>query len=106
MWAYKHLGGVCAECGSKNDLQFHHRDPSTKSFDIGKKMLSMSWQNLKVELDKCFLMCKECHKAHHATAKGTHGTLSSYRYCKCSVCKQVKSEYNRAYKQKRRASVV
>ena len=32
------LGGACAECGSAQQLQFHHIDEKNKSFSIGKLM--------------------------------------------------------------------
>ena len=29
------------------------------------------------------------------SASGTHGTLSSFRYCKCALCKEARNGYNK-----------
>lgn len=63
--AYK--GGKCQECGyCKNygALDFHHRDSETKDFDWTKLRLR-SLKSIKTELDKCNLLCKNCHTAFH-----------------------------------------
>lgn len=59
--AYK--GGKCERCGyskSMRALSFHHRDRKTKEFTIAEKMV-WSWERLKKELDKCDLLCANCH---------------------------------------------
>lgn len=59
--AYK--GGSCIECGynkSVKALHFHHRERSDKKFNLCG-MWSASWERLKLELDKCDLMCANCH---------------------------------------------
>ena len=65
--AYK--GGKCQICGYDKcvrSLTFHHTDPSTKSFsltqsDIGKR----PWSDVQAELDKCMLVCANCHGEIH-----------------------------------------
>lgn len=71
--AVNYLGGAC-KCGENHPsaLQFHHRDPSTKSFGITTKELSspkkMPWNSMIIpELDKCELLCSNCHFKHHST---------------------------------------
>jgi 5-methylcytosine-specific restriction endonuclease McrA len=59
--AIEYLGGECYECGSVDNLEFDHIDPSLKRKDI-KSLLSGKWEKLKIELDKCQLLCKDCHK--------------------------------------------
>jgi hypothetical protein len=70
--AINYLGGVC-KCGETHPsaLQFHHRDPSTKLFAITSKELSTPkkrpWDTVIVpELDKCELLCSNCHFKHHS----------------------------------------
>jgi hypothetical protein len=65
--AYK--GGKCQECGYEKDCpsayDFHHRDPSTKSFGIGAKGITRKLEELKKEADKCDLLCCRCHAELH-----------------------------------------
>lgn len=64
--AYK--GGKCEHCGyCKCDkaLEFHHRDPSEKDFGISYKGETRSFDRIKVELDKCILLCANCHREEH-----------------------------------------
>lgn len=63
-----YLGGKCQICGETNIhvLCFHHIDPTTKKFNIlGCKNRRMSFEHLKPELDKCQLLCINCHKELH-----------------------------------------
>ena len=65
--AVEYLGGKCIECGfSKHNaaLTFHHRDGSTKEFTLATMMMC-SWELIKKELDKCDLMCSNCHNIWH-----------------------------------------
>tara|TARA_R110000850_G_scaffold116636_6_gene232574 strand:- start:3 stop:377 length:375 start_codon:yes stop_codon:yes gene_type:complete len=60
-------GGKCEVCGySKCDsaLEFHHRDPSQKSFAISES--KRSFKNLLAESKKCALLCANCHRELHA----------------------------------------
>ena len=100
------LGGKCVMCGSTDDLEVDHTDADSKSFEIAKV-----WNRpalLEPELPKCRLLCRACHRLKttnergQTPAAGTHGTLSSYRYCKCDLCKKAKSEHNRQYKLKKK----
>ena len=61
--AYK--GGKCQLCGYAKypgALDLHHLDPNTKSFGIGDKGYTRSWEKVKNELDKCALVCANCHR--------------------------------------------
>lgn len=85
------LGGKCVLCGSINKLQFDHRNPDEKVFTIGSKW-SYSIEYLKPELDKCQLLCSDCHKQKNKIDNGeaVHGSISMYRYhrCRCDECKK------------------
>jgi hypothetical protein len=64
----KERGGKCELCGFDkhyNCLDFHHKDPSTKSFEIARKS-GYSVDVLRKETDKCALVCKNCHYLIHA----------------------------------------
>lgn len=60
--AIKQLGGKCAQCGSKNKLEFDHIDQQTKEFSIGDS-LGISEKRLQAELVKCQLLCESCHQS-------------------------------------------
>jgi len=66
--AILYKGGSCQHCGYNKCLRalvFHHRDPSEKNFGIGSWRTS-SWKRIKAELDKCDLLCANCHAEVHA----------------------------------------
>jgi hypothetical protein len=59
--AYK--GGRCERCDycrCARALGFHHLDRTQKEFSICRNM-SLSWARIKSELDKCQLLCANCH---------------------------------------------
>lgn len=63
------LGGKCLFCGYKrcNDaLDFHHVDEKNKKFGLSKDGITRSWQKVKVEIQKCILVCANCHREIHA----------------------------------------
>ena len=63
--AYK--GGKCQSCGYNRcnaALDFHHINSMTKSFNISGR--SISFDKLRVELDKCVMVCANCHREIHA----------------------------------------
>lgn len=67
LWAIDYLGGKCTEC--KNTFhpsiyEFHHINPITKDRDPSK-MLQLSLIKLTNELDKCVLLCANCHRLEH-----------------------------------------
>jgi hypothetical protein len=65
--AYK--GGQCLLCHYKRcpaALEFHHPDPSTKDFSISADGSTRSWKRVKQEIEKCVLICANCHREIHA----------------------------------------
>lgn len=67
--AITYKGGACMHCGySKCNaaLEFHHLDPSKKDFSISVQGYTRSWEYIKTELDKCILVCANCHREIHA----------------------------------------
>lgn len=66
--AKQYLGGKCEICDySKCDraLSFHHADPNEKSFGVSYKGFTRSWDKIKSEIEKCFLLCANCHMEVH-----------------------------------------
>ena len=65
--AYK--GGCCQVCGYKRcieALEFHHLDPMQKDFGISHKGYTRSWEKVKEEVEKCILLCANCHREAHS----------------------------------------
>lgn len=61
-------GGCCIVCGfnkSKSALDFHHLDPSKKDPDIVLTK-NMGWDKLITEVNKCVILCSNCHRMVHA----------------------------------------
>ena len=42
-------------------LQFHHVDPSAKSFSLSERGLARSLERARAEVAKCVLLCANCH---------------------------------------------
>lgn len=65
----EYKGGCCEMCGYKKNvsaLDFHHIDPTTKSFNIDARILANSnYEMVKNEVDKCMLLCANCHREVH-----------------------------------------
>jgi len=66
--AIEYKGGKCSICGygkCKDALEFHHLDSSKKDFGVSKSGLTRSWLRIKKEIDKCILVCANCHRELH-----------------------------------------
>ena len=63
--ALEYKGGKCQICGYSKcvgALELHHVNPKEKSFGIGEKGYTRSWEKVRLELDKCVLLCANCHR--------------------------------------------
>lgn len=57
-------GGACAVCGYNKSswaLEFHHRDPSTKSYAVSFLVRDRKERLAFEEIKKCDLVCSNCH---------------------------------------------
>lgn len=61
-----YLGGCCKICKEGNlfKLTFHHINTDDKEFGYNK-FSSYRWSKLKKELDKCNVLCQNCHRKIH-----------------------------------------
>ena len=67
LWAVNYLGNKCSKCGITYPhyvYDFHHKNPKEKEFAISL-ILYYSEESLKKELDKCALLCANCHREEH-----------------------------------------
>ena len=66
--AVDYKGGKCERCGYDKyigALEFHHLDPTQKDFGISSSGHTRSFEKMKVELDKCIMLCANCHREEH-----------------------------------------
>jgi len=72
-------GGCCELCGYDKclgALSFHHIDPSHKRFSISRRSNHSISKALKRELDKCLLVCENCHRELHYSKEEGEGDLT------------------------------
>lgn len=62
---FEYAGTACTKCGYSgclSALTFHHIDPSTKLKDVSQMINGRwSWDKIRAEIDKCILLCFNCH---------------------------------------------
>lgn len=66
----EYKGGNCEFCGYNKcieALEFHHKDPNEKDFNISGSNFKI--ETLKKEVDKCLLLCSNCHREEHVRIK-------------------------------------
>jgi hypothetical protein len=66
IFVYK-LDKCCNFCGYKEHpeiLQFHHIEPDTKAYNI-HEMGTLPWVKVLQEINKCVLLCPNCHTYLH-----------------------------------------
>ena len=62
------LGGCCNRCGYskyQSAMEFHHIDKDAKDFTISDKRRVVLTEQVVMELDKCILVCSNCHSKIH-----------------------------------------
>lgn len=67
---FKYAGEKCAHCGLSEPehpeiYDFHHKDPTLKERQIAE-LLRGSEKKLYEEIDKCVMICSNCHRKEHA----------------------------------------
>ncbi len=65
--AVSYKGGVCARCGQAFPdccFDFHHIDVSAEN-EVPSSVLHKSWDSIITELDKCIMVCSNCHRIIH-----------------------------------------
>jgi hypothetical protein len=64
----EYKGGSCSICGYNKcigALEFHHKDPTKKDYTIANQRFVKFDDRIKKELDKCILVCANCHREIH-----------------------------------------
>ena len=105
IFAIQYLGGVCNICkGTFDKYEFDHINPKSVSFRIAVG-LAFNIDKLKSELDKCQLLCVDCHLVKTMKERGysytEHGVSKYVNHgCRCEYCKVAWREY---FKTKRKS---
>lgn len=62
-WAAERLGGRCVKCGNTDRRVFHfdHIEPRDKRKSISALCVLKNRTQLKEELEKCQILCANCH---------------------------------------------
>ena len=82
----REAGGACVICGYDaclGALQFHHLDPASKKFHLGREGVTRSLERARAEAEKCVLLCARCHtevelgftQLHVTSGSETPGTI-------------------------------
>ena len=64
----EYMGGKCSKCeytGHPAAFDFHHTNPAVKDVTLSG-LRSSTFEKVKIELDKCILLCGNCHRLEHS----------------------------------------
>ena len=70
IWAIQYKDSKCVDCNISYPetpytvFDFHHLEPKHKDMDWSKIRLTSN-EKMKIELDKCVLLCANCHRIRH-----------------------------------------
>jgi predicted HNH restriction endonuclease len=67
--AVKHMGSKCYKCEAILPdccYDFHHKDPTVVN-EVPSTVLHCSWKRILEELEKCIMVCANCHRIIHNT---------------------------------------
>ena len=70
----------CAKCGENRwyVLDYHHINPEDKIKTVAKLMVHSSTDTTLKEIDKCILLCRNCHAEFHYLNQLNQLTLEEY----------------------------
>ena len=65
-------GGRCSRCPIEYNgtnaaiFHLHHRDGTDKKYNIGNQLTNRAWAVILLEVEKCDLVCANCHELLHS----------------------------------------
>jgi hypothetical protein len=67
----------CADCGETDPivLEFDHLDANAKSFNIGNALSYRNWESILREIEKCQVVCANCHRRRTSRRRGAMRTI-------------------------------
>ena len=80
---YAMFDNKCQSCGLEEYevgfFEFHHTNPKEKDREIGSMLNSASFEKVLEEVEKCVMLCPNCHKREHMKESMTLSELRSTR---------------------------
>ncbi len=76
--AVDYFGGVCFDCKLNYPncvFEFHHLDPQQKDMNPSKA-LTLAKEKAWEELNKCVMLCANCHKIRHFGKEAINATIA------------------------------
>lgn len=100
--------GPCVDCGSWDDAEVDHADPTTKAMNPAA-IWSRNAAARDAELAKCVVRCHGCHLTKTSVERAAvlrHGTETMYcAYgCRCEPCKAARAKAKKANRERRKAA--
>jgi len=92
----EYKGGKCSNCGYDKciaALDFHHIDKSTKDFSISSYTYRDDFDSIKTELDKCVILCSNCHREEHFYNEKSFNYEKNIKKTKCIDCGIITKNY-------------
>ena len=94
----EYKGGECEKCNLKLKnshyavFDFHHTNSLDKPLNFNR-IKFQKWEKIKYEIDKCKLLCANCHRMEHAILNGWGNSErivdirndKLVKYCKCGL---------------------
>ena len=80
------LSNPCTSCGESNPivLEFDHIDPKTKRNDLSTMAThGYSIESLEKEIEKCIILCANCHREKTAKQQNWHSNKQTTRGKQC-----------------------
>ena len=60
----------CLDCGEKDPIVLEFDHVRDKAFAIGPKLCTKNWRSILSEIDKCEVVCANCHRRRTARRRG------------------------------------
>lgn len=61
----------CVDCGERDPVVLEFDHLPEKSFAIGQALTRKRWQTILKEIEKCEVVCANCHRRRTARRKGS-----------------------------------
>lgn len=74
------LSHPCADCAERDPsvLEFHHVYTEEKEANISKLIRSNTWEAALKEINKCVVLCANCHRKRHALEDGWYSVQQGF----------------------------